>query len=327
MSKPKVALYWCASCGGCEEAVVDLAERLLDLAGLADIVFWPVALDFKLSDVRAMPDKSIDVCLINGGIRTTENEEVARILRAKAKVIVAYGACSSWGGVPGLANLSSKEDIFDWVYRDAPTTDNKADVRPSPGVDEGGIKLELPSLLARMEPLDRVVDVDYYVPGCSPTPDVTWNALAALLSGTPPKKGTVIGADNRALCHTCPLNETKPAKVAVKGFRRITEFAPDRSKCLLVQGLPCLGPVTRGGCTARCVKGGMPCTGCFGPVDGVPDFGGKAVSYLASALDLEGEKEIEQELSKIVDVVGVISRYSLPASPLRGSAKGGGKGS
>ncbi len=324
MSKPKVALYWCASCGGCEEAVVDLEERLLDLAGLADIVFWPVALDFKLSDVRAMPDKSIDACLINGGIRTAENEEIAKLLRAKAKAVVAYGACSSWGGVPGLANLSSREDILDWVYRDAPTTDNKADVRPSTGIYDG-VRLELPSLLARMEPLDRVVDVDYYIPGCPPTPDVTWNALTTLLSGRSPKKGAIIGADEKALCHSCPLNETKPAKVAVKGFRRITEFAPDRSRCLLVQGLPCLGPVTRGGCTARCVKGGMPCTGCFGPVATGSDFGGRAVSFLASVLDLEGEKEIEQELSKIVDVVGLSSRYSLPASPLRGSAKRGGR--
>jgi F420-non-reducing hydrogenase small subunit len=303
--------------------VVDLAERVLDLVGLVDIVFWPVALDFKLADVEAMADKSIDVCLINGGIRTTENEKVVKILRAKSKFIIAYGACSSWGGVPGLGNLSSREEILDWVYQGAPTNENQQNVRPSSVVVDG-VNLKLPTLLAQMEPLDRVIDVDYYIPGCPPTPDVTWKALTTILSGKLPQRGAVIGADSKSLCHTCPLNETKPDNVLIKEYRRITEFTPDVSKCLLVQGLPCLGPVTRGGCDALCVKGGMPCTGCFGPLDGVDDFGGKAVTYLASILDLDDEKEIDQALSKLVDVVGLSYKYSLPASALKGrlQAKG-----
>ncbi len=297
--------------------MVDLAERVLDLVGLVDIVFWPVALDFKLADVEAMADKSIDVCLINGGIRTTENEKIVNILRAKSKFIIAYGACSSWGGVPGLGNLSSRGEILDWVYQDAPTNENQQNVRPSTVVVDG-VSLELPTLLAQMEPLDRVIDVDYYIPGCPPTPDVTWNALTTILSGKLPERGAVIGADSKSLCHTCPLNDTKPDNVLIKEYRRITEFTPDLSKCLLVQGLPCLGPVTRGGCEALCVKGGMPCTGCFGPLDGVDAFGGKAVTYLASILDLDDEKEIDQALSKLVDVVGLSYKYSLPASALRG---------
>lgn len=304
--------------------MVDLAERVLDLVGLVDIVFWPVALDFKLADVEAMADKSIDVCLINGGIRTTENEKVAKILRAKSKFIIAYGACSSWGGVPGLGNLFSRGEILDWVYQGAPTNENQQNVRPSSVVVDG-VNLELPTLLAQMEPLDRVIDVDYYIPGCPPTPDVTWKALTTILSGKLPERGAVIGADSKSLCHTCPLNDTKPDNVLIKEYRRITEFAPDLSKCLLVQGLPCLGPVTRGGCDALCVKGGMPCTGCFGPLDGVDDFGGKAVTYLASILDLDDEKEIDQALSKLVDVVGLSYKYSLPASALKGrlQTKGG----
>jgi F420-non-reducing hydrogenase small subunit len=297
--------------------VVDLAEKVLELVGLVDIVFWPVALDFKLSDVEAMPAGSIDVALINGGIRTKENERMAKLLREKAKLVIAYGACSSWGGVPGLANLSSRGDVIEWVYQGAPTNENENHTRPSQTL-VGGVNLELPALLDQLKPLDRVIDVDYYIPGCPPTPDVTWNALQAVLSGKLPEKGAVVGADSRALCYTCPLNETKPDSVLVKGFRRITEFSPDLSKCLLVQGLPCLGPVTRGGCGALCVKGGMPCTGCFGPLDRVDDFGGKVVTYLASILDLENEAEIDAALSKIVDVTGLSYKYTLPASALRG---------
>jgi len=76
MSKPKVALYWCASCGGCEEATVDLTERLFDLIEAVDIVFWPIAMDFKREDLEKMEDGSIDIAIINGGIRLEEHEEI-----------------------------------------------------------------------------------------------------------------------------------------------------------------------------------------------------------------------------------------------------------
>ena len=98
--KPKVAFYWCSSCGGCEEAVVDLAEKILDVVAAVDIVFWPVALDFKKADVEAMEDGSILAAFVNGAIRTTEQEEMAHLLRRKAKVLVAFGSCAHLGRHP-----------------------------------------------------------------------------------------------------------------------------------------------------------------------------------------------------------------------------------
>ena len=77
--KPKIAFYWCASCGGCEESVVDLAEDILEILDMVDIVFWPVAMDFKKSNVESMPDKSIRLALVNGAIRTSEQEEIAHL--------------------------------------------------------------------------------------------------------------------------------------------------------------------------------------------------------------------------------------------------------
>ncbi|MCJ7630988.1 oxidoreductase, partial [Candidatus Bathyarchaeota archaeon] len=103
MGKLKFAFYWAASCGGCEIAVLDINEKILDVIGLADIVFWPVALDIKYKDVEAMPDKSIDVCFFNGAIRNSENEHMARLLREKAKTLVAFGSCANEGCVIGLA--------------------------------------------------------------------------------------------------------------------------------------------------------------------------------------------------------------------------------
>ena len=316
MEKPKIALYWCASCGGCEEATVDLAEKLLELAEMVEIVFWPVAMDFKISDLEKLPDNSITASIINGGIRVSEHERVVKLLRKKSKFVLAYGACACWGGIPGLANLSSREEIMERIYLDNPTTVNPEKILPEEKVEADGVELELPEFLPYLKPLDKVVEVDYYIPGCPPTPEVTWNALTSLLSGKLPPKHSVIGASNKSLCNECPLNDTKPEKIKIEEFKRPQEIIVDPEKCLLLQGLPCLGPVTRGGCGALCIKAGMPCTGCFGPLDRVRDFGGKALSFLASILAADTEEEAERKLSKLVDPVGLVYKYYLPASML-----------
>ncbi len=316
MAKPKVALYWCASCGGCEEAVVDLAEKILDVVGAVDIVFWPVALDFKKADVAAMADGEITATFLNGAVRFSEQEEMAHLLRSKSQFLLAFGSCSHLGGIPGLANLWDRESIFQYVYREAPTLENSDGGVPQEraSVPEG--ELELPEFWDTVRSLDQVVDVDYYIPGCPPTPKVIGDALNALLGGELPPKGSVL-AGSRALCHECELNETKPEKPALTDIKRVWEIIPEPDKCLLAQGILCLGPATRGGCEALCVKAHMPCTGCFGPLDRVQDYGAKGISAIASLLDFNEEADLEAAVEKIPDVVGTFYRYSLPASLLR----------
>ena len=321
MEKPKIAMYWCSSCGGCEEATVDIAEKILDLANLVDIVLWPVALDFKEEDVEKLPDGSITASLINGGVRLTENEHMVKLLREKSKIVVAYGACSAWGGVPGLLNLYAEEELFSRVYDEVPTVQNPEKVRPQRSTKIDDLELKLPEVLPRLLPIDRVVAVDYYVPGCPPTAEVTWKAIETLLSGNLPARGSVIGASGKALCDECPLNETKPDKVLVQDLKRPHQVIPDPEKCLLTQGLLCLGPATRGGCQALCVKARMPCTGCFGPLDRVTDYGAKAASFIASIVDFQDEKSIEKVMDHLPDAVGTFYRYTLASSSLGGRAR------
>jgi F420-non-reducing hydrogenase small subunit len=321
MEKPKIAMYWCSSCGGCEEATVDIAEKILDLANLVDIVLWPVALDFKEEDVEKLPDGSITASLINGGVRLTENEHMVKLLREKSKIVVAYGACSAWGGVPGLLNLYAEEELFSRVYDEVPTVQNPEKVRPQRITKIDDVELKLPEVLPRLLPIDRVVAVDYYVPGCPPTAEVTWKAIETLLSGNLPARGSVIGASGKALCDECPLNETKPDKVLVQDLKRPHQVIPDPEKCLLTQGLLCLGPATRGGCQALCVKARMPCTGCFGPLDRVTDYGAKAASFIASIVDFQDEKSIEKVMDHLPDAVGTFYRYTLASSSLGGRAR------
>jgi len=305
--KPKVAFYWCASCGGCEEAVLDLDEEILNVVGAVDIVFWPVALDFKVHHVEAMPDGSILASFINGAIRSSEQREMVKLLRAKSKVVVAFGVCAQLGGIPGLANLSDAKGIFQEVYRDG--------VTPQRLHQENGYALTLPEFFDTVLALDRVIDVDYYVPGCPPTPNIIHDALGALLGSELPPKGAVLAPD-QALCEQCPRKDTRPEKLLIKEFKRVHLFAPDQQTCLLAQGLACLGPATRAGCDAKCVRGNMPCTGCFGPTSHVRDFGVKALSALASVIDSSDEAEIMRALEAVPDPVGTFYRYSLPSSML-----------
>ena len=314
--KPKVAFYWCASCGGCEEAVVDLAEDILKVVEAVDIVLWPVAMDFKRSDIEARPDKSITAAFINGALRTSEQEEWARLLRRKSKVVVSFGACANSGGIPALANQFWKEDIMRYVYEDCPGTDNPGKVRPQPESMDEGRTLTLPELRCTVRSLDQVIGVDYYLPGCPPTPKVIMAAVQALLSGKLPPAGTVLSPDI-ALCEECKRKSSKPADLALTEFKRPNQVQIDPEKCLLAQGLPCMGPATRSGCEALCPEGNMPCTGCFGPTSRVKDQGAKFISSVFSNIAPKEEEEIETLLNGIPDPVGTFYRYGLAKCLLR----------
>lgn len=316
MAKPKVALYWCASCGGCEEAVVDLAEDILKVVDAVDIIFWPVAIDFKYKDVEAMPDKSILVSFINGAIRNSEQEYIVKLLRQKSQLVVAFGACAHLGGIPGLANVSNRKEIFETVYKSTPTTTNPKNIYPQSVTKIPQGELILPEFYDTVKSLNQTVDVDYYLPGCAPPPDLIMKGVQILLSGNLPSKGTVI-ASEKALCETCPRNKTKPDKMVIKDIKRIYEVIADPEKCFLAEGIICIGPATRGGCGERCINANMPCRGCFGPTKEVIDQGAKFLSALASIIDANTDEEVKKIIDSIIDPIGLFYMYGLPTSILR----------
>jgi F420-non-reducing hydrogenase small subunit len=321
MAKPKVAMYWCASCGGCEEAVVDLNEDILKVVEAVDIVLWPVALDFKRKDIEAMADGEIAVSFINGSIRLEEQEEMVKLLREKSGLVVAFGSCAHLGGIPGLANFWSRKTVFERAYLGTESTVNPAKKMPQEQVVVDGYELKLPEFFDTVKALDQVIPVDYYLPGCPPVPDLIMNAVNAILTGQLPEKGAVL-APNIALCDTCPRKESKPDKLSIKEFKRPWEIKIDPEQCFLVQGLFCYGPATRSGCGETCINANQGCRGCFGPVDGVVDQGAKALSMMASMLGLEDEEKMsEEETKKLIDTIadpaGTFYRFSLPTSLLK----------
>jgi len=314
MAKLKLALYWAASCGGCEIAQLEIGDKILKLVEAADIVFWPVAIDVKYKDVEAMPDQSIDVCLFNGAIRNSEQEHMAKMLRNKSKVMIAYGSCAHEGCIPGLANMFNRQSIFERVYLETPSTVNKEKVIPQTRYQAPEGELVIPEFYDTVKTLPQTVDVDYIIPGCPPEERTTWLALEALLSGKLPPKGTVITHNAKAVCDDCP-RERNVKKV--KKIYRTFEIIPEPVICLLEQGLMCAGIATRGGCGAPCPQANMPCTGCYGPVDGVIDQGAHFLNAVASVIDSNDPVEIQRIIDDIQDPVGTFYRYSLADSILR----------
>jgi F420-non-reducing hydrogenase small subunit len=317
-SKPKIkmAVYWGAACGGCCVSVLDVHEKLFDVVANADLVFWPIALDTKYADVEAMEDDFIDLTLFNGAVRNSENEHMAEVLRQKSKILVAYGSCAHMGGIPGLANFTSKEDIFSQVYDQSISTYNPEGTLPQVKyeVEEG--KLTLPSFYNDVRTLDQTVDVDYYMPGCPPQTERLLEVFMAIVTGAElPPKGSVIGAYDKSQCDECTRKKTD--RKLIKEFKRPFEIEDDGETCFLEQGVICLGPATRGGCGYRCIEGNAPCRGCYGPPAEVTDPGAKMMSAVATMIDANEPEDIEKITTQIADPAGTFYRFSLPGSILR----------
>ncbi len=267
-----------------------------------------------------MPDGSIAVTFINGSIRTSEQEEMVHLLRKKSGLIVAFGSCSHIGGIPALSNLTDRESTLKKAYITTVTTTNPDNIYPQ---EEYKVKeglLTLPKFFDHVYALDQIIDVDYYLPGCSVAKELIMNAVTAILEGKLPPKGSVL-APNKSLCETCPRNESKPEKLKITKIYRPYEIIIDPEKCFLEQGLICMGPATRTGCNERCITANMPCRGCMGPTDQVTDQGAKFLSAFASILDITDEGEIKKIIDQVVDPAGTFYRFSLSHSILKGKVK------
>lgn len=323
--KITIALKRGASCVGCDIAVVNFNEQLFTLLSVADIVFAPTLIDVKYDDVKNMPDKSITIGFYHGAVRNSDNEEMARVMRDKCKILIAYGACAHMGGIPGLANVTTKQKILEQVYKKTFSTINPDGFTPQEKYsDKAGHELTLPKFYDHVLSLDDVVDVDYYVPACPPTNNINMQILNVVKDfveeGRPlPPKGSVI-ASEKTLCDEC--KRKKEGKISVSKFVRYHEVDFDPEQCFLEQGIVCLGPASRAGCGAVCTNVNMPCRGCMGPTASVMEQGASMLSAIASVYSVASnetemsEEQIEKIMDEIIDPLGCFYRFSLPKSEL-----------
>ncbi|MBM3133384.1 MAG: NADP oxidoreductase [Chloroflexi bacterium] len=168
MAKTKIATAWLAGCAGCHMSFLDLDEAIIDIAGLVDITASPI------TDFKEFPP--VDVGIVEGAVANEDNEEVLMHLRASAGILMVWGDCACFGGIPTMRNLFRREDVLARGYIETEST------------SEGSIPSsdELPRLLPQVKPVNQVVKVDCYVPGCPPTPKAILYALTELLAGRIP---------------------------------------------------------------------------------------------------------------------------------------------
>jgi F420-non-reducing hydrogenase small subunit len=220
------------------------------------------------------------------------------------------------GGIPGLANFSTKEEIFERVYHDTESTVNAERIVPKPEFEVAEGVLELPEFYNDVRTLADVVDVDYFMPGCPPQTARLVEVFTAIVTGAElPPPGSVIGAGNKAQCDECSRKKTE--NKGVKKFYRPWEVVDDGETCFLEQGILCMGPATRTGCDFRCIQGNAPCRGCYGPTPDSTDPGAKMMSAIASVIDEKEPEAIDKVLDDLVDPAGYFYRYSLPSSYIR----------
>lgn len=235
----KIAIEELAGCSGCTIAVLDLHEMILDLVAQADIVYSPVIMDVK------EPPEGIDIAFVTGAIRNEENHERLKLLRKRAKKVVALGTCACYGGVSGLSMLSSNDEVFNYVYREAATADADA-----------VIPTDVPPFLYRAFAVGDMTKIDYYITGCPPKEAFLRQIIPAIIAGD------TLALSRKSVCAEC---DRKMGPVENWSLKRRHEGIPDREHCLLGQGYLCLGSVTFGRCGAACPKNNVPCTGCNGP--------------------------------------------------------------
>jgi NAD-reducing hydrogenase small subunit len=164
MEKVRLATVWLDGCSGCHMSLLDMDERLAEVADRIDLVYSP------LVDVHEIPE-DIDVVLVEGAVATTADREKLLHLRSCARILVAFGDCAVTSNVPGMRNRFALQDVMAQIY---PTSDQAA-----PQQSEKTI----PALLPKVQPVHAIVKVDAFLPGCPPPAEAIFFLLSSLLEG------------------------------------------------------------------------------------------------------------------------------------------------
>jgi len=167
MTRPTLATVWLDGCSGCHMSLLDLDERLIEIAGRADLVYSP------LVDTKTYPD-GVDVCLVEGAVASEEDLARIRAVRERTRILVSFGDCAVTSNVPGMRNPIGIGPLLSRAYLENVTL---APQIPSQVV---------PRLLPAAMPVHAAVEVDVFLPGCPPSADLIYEALDALLAGRRP---------------------------------------------------------------------------------------------------------------------------------------------
>jgi F420-non-reducing hydrogenase small subunit len=263
----KASIVSLTCCAGCVSSLLNAGDALLDiLLDELEVVYSPTFMDLK-----EVP--KVDVAIVEGGVRTEEDEEIIREVRAKSDVLVALGLCATHGGITSLGNVSEARELIEKAY-------SLIDAK------------QVPELKDMMYPLDHFVDVDYYLWGCPPMPLLIVHTLKSILAGKKPERHRSV------VCTEC---NRKIVAAKTKRLYKIYEKEADPDICLVSQGFICLGALTRNGCGAPCPRAGFTCFGCRGPPDSFlyrsRDIYGMLVNVISRRTGI-AENKVREELHR-----------------------------
>ncbi len=245
VERVKVAMVSLSTCAGCSAVFLD-PDVLTQVGEAAEIVYCPMLID-RDHLVEA------DVALVDGAVRLREDQEKLEEARAKSRLVVAWGTCASFGGIPAHANQYELEDLIQETYGQARDT-YAYYLSGAGGVEQATYQEEGVALLRKAYELDDVVRVDYYVPGCPPVPELLLQLLGELT-------GQQLAGAKPIVCAECSRRPSKEASASLAAFPTKDEAGT----CFHSLGVLCLGLLSKGGCAAICTRNGLPCWGCRGP--------------------------------------------------------------
>ncbi|MEJ2249985.1 MAG: hypothetical protein P8Y97_10035 [Candidatus Lokiarchaeota archaeon] len=278
----KVAFMQGSDCWGCHQSLLNVHLGLLDILPALEVVYWPAVVDFKHQSLKDRDNGEIVVGFCEGSLRTEEDVENVKLMREKCQIIIAFGSCSCYGNVHGLANQWPIEEATSRKFKEVESIADESGKVPTEHV---------PPFAGKITPTDRVIKVDAYMAGCPPKPEQIVSAVQFLLG----QKSFPL--NEQSFCTECPLNE---------------------SGCILDEGTLCFGPITSIGCSLKCPGNGDPCVGCFGPSKSAHDRATKLIDKTKAISGLSsGEKKSLYEFLSLYLNVPLMAGFDLSADVLK----------
>ncbi|TET81619.1 MAG: hypothetical protein E3J43_00475 [Candidatus Heimdallarchaeota archaeon] len=289
----KVAFMQLSDCWGCHQSLLNNHLGLLPVLPALEIVYWPAVVDFKHDSLKARENGSVLVGFIEGSIRTNEDYENVKLMREKCALIIAFGSCSCYGNVHGLANQWNKDDLVRRKFSEVESIADGSSGEPTQ---------HTPGFRDKIVNVDEIVNVDVYIAGCPPKPEGIVSAIVFLLGQKP------FPMNDLAFCNDCSIKDN----------------------CLLDAGKLCFGPITSIGCSLKCTSNGNPCVGCFGPAKTVDSRAEKLNGMTKSLASISsGDKKNLYEFLTLFlniplmagfdlagDILKQVKKYGSPSTPL-----------
>ena len=256
--RPRLSCECLHACSGCEVALLNSGELFLGLLERVDIVHFPLLMDHKYQGgaEQGLDLPQAEIGLVSGGVASAEHLRVLRAMRGQCRTLVAFGTCATHGGIPALRNQWTVDQAFRTIL--SIDTDERS----------GEFSSSFASPLDRVYSIDEQVEVDLVLPGCPPLPETIVEAIGVLAAGERPQ------TTEKSVCEHCGALRSGTHHLMSRRFLANVATDPGEPigsmRCLLEQGLLCMGPVTAGGCgggaTPLCIQARVPCRGCYGPV-------------------------------------------------------------